>query len=618
MTFDRGETIFSQGEPGDTMFLIQSGAVEISQFRNGQKTVLALLEYGDFFGEMALIDKHPRSATATAITRCCLLPFTRTSLMDRIRYDPGVVIHLLTTLTQRIAYTNRFLKTMFESDEDLRLALQDMQEGYAVAMQTPEDGNDTSAARGSAFETPVSTPASSEELRPLMDYRINREECVRFDTGDFICLEGEPGDSMFIIADGEVEISQGSGDDRFILARLYPGDFFGEMAIITDQPRTANAVSTRPSLLLPLQKDDFLVRIKTEPELALYILQGMIIRLRTMLTAVSDPKKTLSVAARNLFPPFTKRRRIRTSLVSLSTCGGCSAILLENQEELIRLLEKVKISYCPMLIDREEISEADVAIVDGVIRVKEDEEKVVEARNKSRYLIAWGTCAVFGGIPAFANHYELEDLIEESYGEAKDPFSYYLSGSRGIDWRTYQENHKELKLMRKAGKIDDFVCVDYYLPGCPPNVSLLNELVSELTGGKIKLKPRPIVCTECSRKHLKTAVKHIWVSPRPEWEAAHCFTSRGSICMGFVTKGGCGAICPRAGLACWGCRGPSEAALKRMEGGDSFEDYMVSSFLSRNPGMEDEIKSVLRIFRKHGSNSLKFSQNFIKHLSRIR
>ena len=168
-----------------------------------------------------------------------------------------------------------------------------------------------------------------------------------------------------------------------------------------------------------------------------------------------------------------------------------------------------------MLIDKAEIGDVEVALVDGTVRVKEDEEKLIEARRKSRYLLAWGTCAAFGGIPAFANQYELEDLIKESFGQTKDAFAYYLSGTRGIDWATYQEQENELRLLRRASKLDEFVRVDYYLPGCPPRVDILVQFLNELKGEGEVSKPKTIVCSECSRKHVKIPTEHFWISPRP-------------------------------------------------------------------------------------------------------
>lgn len=616
---NKGEVIFSQGDQGDTMYIIQSGTVEISQDKNGKKVVLALLEKGDFFGEMALIDKHLRSATATAISRSRLLAFTRMSIMERIRQDPGVVLHLLTTLCHRITQTNHRLLTMVQGDEVLRSFV----ESKGKILPEPAE-TDVGFGPSSVAETPSQSSADAQSAdqqeipKHTVELNIDREYCITVENGRAIFHQGDPGNSMFVIVEGGVEISQGPEDDRNVIAQLGPDDFFGETAIITDQPRTAHAYASGTAFLYAIPKDNFLEQIRTKPELALYILQGLIIRLRGLLSAMSDPTKAVATAVQAFPRPLKKKSLISTALVSLSTCGGCAAVLLEDQEELTRLLEKVHISYCPMLIDKEELGEVDVAVVDGVVRVKEDEEKIREVRHKCRYLVAWGTCAALGGIPAYANQYELEELLEESYGHAKDPFAYYLSGSRGVDRATYQEQEKELQLLRRARKLDDFVRVDYYVPGCPPNAGLLNLLVSELRGDGQAEKPKSIVCGECSRKHVKTTVEHFSMFPRPDWEVQHCFTSLGSACLGFMTKGGCGAVCPRGGLPCWGCRGPSEAAFKKMDEGSSFEEFMVDAFIGRHRHLEDQIRLVMKLFRKHANSPAQFSRHSTNDRSRIR
>ena len=594
ITYRKGDVIFSEGDMGDTMYIIQSGVVEISHIKDGNRNVLAILEKGNFFGEMALIDSRTRSATATSISRSRLLLLTRDTLMERVRQDPGVVIHLLNTLCKRLAETNLALRNKVLGDEQLRFALESRRR-----------------------KSPPSVVADNTQLKTTYVFG-EKKECILIEPGRVIFRQGDTGHSMYIIAEGEVEISQGEDVEKYVLATLGPGDFFGEMSLITNQPRSADATTVKQSLILPIKNNEFLSRIKAEPELAIYILQGLIIRLRIMLSALSDPKKSMDIMLRNIVPPFRKRSPVKTAIISLSTCGGCSAVLLENPDELSKLLEKVNISYCPMLIDSEEIGEVDIAIVDGTVRVKEDEEKLIEARHKSKYLVAWGTCATFGGIPAFANEYELEDLIHESYGEAKDTFSYYLSGTRGIDWSTYQKQENELKLMRRARKADDFVQINYYLPGCPPRVGLLSNLVDELRGEGQTEKTKAIVCAECSRKTLKTNIDYFWVYPRPEWDITHCLTSCGSICMGFITKGGCGAVCPQGGLPCWGCRGPSETAFKKIDQGSSYEEVMLQSLISRHRQAEEQIKTVMKIYRKQCNSSLKFNRYFPNDRSRIR
>jgi CRP-like cAMP-binding protein len=92
-TIAKGRIIFRQGDPGDEMYIIQSGAVEVSKIRQGRKIILTLLEKGDFFGEVALIDSKPRSATVTALTRTRLLVATQ--------FNNAFINLLITDLAQR-------------------------------------------------------------------------------------------------------------------------------------------------------------------------------------------------------------------------------------------------------------------------------------------------------------------------------------------------------------------------------------------------------------------------------------------------------------------------------------------------------------------------------------
>lgn len=619
MRCEKGTVIFREGEDGETMYIIQSGAVEISRDKRGEKAVLAILEEGDFFGEMALVDRHVRSATATAVSPCRLLACTRSSIMERIRRDPGVVMHLLSTLCRRIADTNRRILSLVRGNETLRAFV--ASKGAPLPIAEGDEGDSDSSVAAPDIFAPSTRDTHAAFPSPLpmrtIDLGIPRELCIRVDEGSPIFHRGDPGNAMFITIEGGVEISQGPADDRSVIALLSPGEFFGETALVTDQPRTAHAYATETTSLYVIPKDNFSEQLETKPELGLYILQGLIIRLRGLLSFLDDPTKSVSII-RSLPPPLRKESRIKTAIVSLSTCGGCAAILLENREKLSALLTHIDISYCPMLIDAEVLGEVDLAVVDGVVRVKEDEEKVREVRHKSTYLVAWGTCAAFGGIPAYANQQELEEIVEESYGQAKDPFAYYLSGSRGVDMSTYQELEGALQLLRRARKLDDFVRVDCYIPGCPPAAGLLDQLVAELRGEEQTGRPKSIVCGECSRKPVKSTAENFWMFPRPDWDVRHCFTSFGSACLGFITKGGCGAVCPRGGLPCWGCRGPSETVLKRMEEGLSFDECMVGGFVSRHRHIEDQITFVMKLFRKHANSPTRFNRYVTNDRTRIR
>jgi F420-non-reducing hydrogenase small subunit len=297
-------------------------------------------------------------------------------------------------------------------------------------------------------------------------------------------------------------------------------------------------------------------------------------------------------------------------VVPLSSCGGCSAALLNDQQELGKLLEKVNITYCPMLLDECELSAVDVILAEGVARVKEDEEKLIEARQKCRYLVAWGTCATFGGIPAMANRFELEDLLQESYGESLDAFSYYLSGTKGVQKSLYQA--KEFGLLRLAHPVDHVVRTDYYLPGCPPPMGVLIPWIADLMGEPMKPAPA-VICAECGRKPKRPEAKtENWPDP------STCFLSQGIVCFGSITKGGCGATCTRGGLPCWGCRGPASAIVKKVKEGETYNEIMLKILRQRSQMEEEQLQPIIRLFSTQANNALNFPYLIRNDLARIK
>jgi len=607
--YENGELIFRQDEPGESMYVIQSGTVEISQQREEGREVLALLEKGEMFGELALLRKGPRTATARAAGQTRLLSLTSRTLQDRVRQDPGVALHILRGLTHKIYRADQRIRQIVEEDEEVREALATHEERASTA-----DGGQTPGAGetdvGHRDEASIDALSFSELAKTW-----TVEESSRWvEPGGQIFTEGEEADAMYIILEGMAEISRGTGDARQVLGRLSSGSFLGELALISDTPRSATATAASRARLMTIGRADFLDRIAAKPEIALFIIQSLIGRLRSKEDSLADPGSTIEVIRQSWRPVLRKTEPVRVAIVSLSTCAGCSAVLLDDKV-LAETMKHVDIVYCPMLMDQTEMVEADIALIDGAVRLKEDAEKLEEARAKCRVVVAWGTCASFGGVPAEANRYDLEDLIERTYGQTEDTFAHYLSGRGGVERGTYQDGH--VALMRQAYKLDDFVRVDYYVSGCPPHADHLLQLVGELTGSEFQ-KAKPSVCAECGRRLCKTAeVTSLRSFPVSDVEET-CFHSQGVMCAGFMTKGGCGAECTRSGVPCWGCRGPAKSTLGKMEKGDSFEEIM-SAGLSKRCRMDaGETRPRVKQLRRRGHSLFDFDQNASNHLRRIR
>ena len=616
--YEKGEIVCRQGDPGDEMYIIQSGAVEVSSRRDGRKVVLTILEKEDFFGEMALLDRSPRSATVETITRSRLLSLSRRIFLEKIAYTPDIVLYVLKALTRRIDRMTGQIRAMIDGDAELRRLM--------ITVDRPGGNSDHSCLpeKGSArfeAEKPSETSESEGEKRSLAAQfssalKFVSEPPEEADPGRVIFEQGDDGSRMYFIEQGTVEIYQATHSGNLCLALLGEGDFFGEMSLIAGGPRSASAKAHSTVRLRSISREDILTGIRSDPETGLLFLRILIDRLRVITRALEEPHRSLNTLRQAVLPKFKASDTISIGFSSLSSCGGCAALLVRNPDDLGRITDKVRVRYCPMLMDQEQILETDIAVVDGAVRTREDEEKLNEVRRKSRFLVAWGTCAVFGGLPALANAFELEELIEETYGQTNDPFSYYLKGTIPAAGR--HDFGIEEHLLRKVRKLSDVVRVDFHLPGCPPMTHLLENLLQELKGELLFAGNRQIVCSECPRKFKNAPAAPIGVFPTENGSESACLLSLGTLCMGFFTRGGCKAACTAGGLPCWGCRGPSDSVIKKIGAGETIEEVMLSALARRLKKSESEIKMSLHTLRSKSASALGFSEHFIKDASRIR
>jgi CRP-like cAMP-binding protein len=121
--FSAGQIIFHHGDPGGLLYLIRKGKVKITYSTpEGQEALLAILGIDDFFGELALLDEAPRSATAEAIEATETLTLHREDFIRFIRNNPDFSLHVLQTLTQRIRNLNNQISDIFFLDLPARLA----------------------------------------------------------------------------------------------------------------------------------------------------------------------------------------------------------------------------------------------------------------------------------------------------------------------------------------------------------------------------------------------------------------------------------------------------------------------------------------------------------------
>lgn len=115
-----GEILFREGDPGDKMYLIKSGKIKIIKGGGDVEKTLAYLKEGDFFGEMAIIDESPRSATAVAAEESRLVIIDREAFRNQVKKSP-LIEYILETLTRRLRATDEQIKFLLIKNEEKRL-----------------------------------------------------------------------------------------------------------------------------------------------------------------------------------------------------------------------------------------------------------------------------------------------------------------------------------------------------------------------------------------------------------------------------------------------------------------------------------------------------------------
>ncbi|MGB5546002.1 MAG: Crp/Fnr family transcriptional regulator [Polyangiales bacterium] len=119
-----GTTVFRQGDPGGSMYVIRAGKVRVLKESRGKKRVVTTLGPGDFFGEMAVVTGRPRTATAEVLEEAELLKVPADKLQEMVAKSGEVAIRLIRHLADRIENANRFIDLLLEDDTTARVILE--------------------------------------------------------------------------------------------------------------------------------------------------------------------------------------------------------------------------------------------------------------------------------------------------------------------------------------------------------------------------------------------------------------------------------------------------------------------------------------------------------------
>jgi len=262
----------------------------------------------------------------------------------------------------------------------------------------------------------------------------------------------------------------------------------------------------------------------------------------------------------------------------LNACSGCEISILNIGDPLVDLLPQLNFVHITPLIDHKlhgqlgektemDVPESVVSIVTGGVRTEEQKHELQEIRKKTKFLIALGTCACHGGIPAQANMFKNEEVFEKVFRQ-----------SPSTEPSPDPQDPNVPKWTPTCAALDEVVKVDISVPGCPPHPDWIVDAITALLQGKTSWSlPERSVCDTCpvirEKKSgggpVKRWLENMPFNPEEGLEKMRCINEVGYLCQGPVTLAGCAGKtgvprCIQGRTPCRGCFGPIRKGAQPM------------------------------------------------------
>jgi F420-non-reducing hydrogenase small subunit len=269
--------------------------------------------------------------------------------------------------------------------------------------------------------------------------------------------------------------------------------------------------------------------------------------------------------------PTTATPKVKPKLAIYwgAACGGCDIAILNIGDKILDVDAAFDIALWPCAADfkYEDVRNypdgyIDLCLYNGAIRNSENEEMAHLLRQKSKVLVAFGSCAHEGCIPALSNLTTAEATLDMAFRD--NPTIDNPKDIRPQQITKVPEGELEIPVFYNTVKaLNQVTQVDYIVPGCPPEPpQIWSVLEAIVTGAPLPPPGNTIVgagtlavCAECHMERHEKTIERFYrpyeITPEPDL----CLLEQGIMCLGIATRSGCGALCPQVNMGCRGCYG---------------------------------------------------------------
>ena len=255
-SFYKGEVIVKEGDIGDSFFRLIEGKASVYADWDKKDTEpfrIALLETGEYFGEMAIIEAYPRNATIVAVGNVRVIEIPKDDLTTYFRDNPDQILVLMKHLGNRI-------KAMTNDYNEAKVLLKEVRDAEASKKKSLFSRIKKHVDMYESSKDTIAPPPSAEAIAGVFETITDEGsgDIRGCDTNTIIYEEGTTDNCMFILRNGAVGMYD---KNRDLISELKPVSLFGEMGMLTGDPREATAVAETDDTYVEVITPDYLEAI---------------------------------------------------------------------------------------------------------------------------------------------------------------------------------------------------------------------------------------------------------------------------------------------------------------------------------------------------------------------
>lgn len=399
MQYSKGSVVYFEGDKDDRIFVLQKGTIILStiDIETGKESAEVVKE-GEFFGVKSALGHFPREETVRVVTDTQAVAMTVPEFEKLFSSNKAIILKMLKVFSGQLRTIHHKIKSILNSNEasaedgmlDVAQSFFDDQ-NYVTTFDLckhyltrfPNNPNRNALAKimaeakrrnemqkRRAFKVdPLASTSSVEADSSLKMFQLPAFERFqkKYEPGEVIIAEFEPGDCFYLIQSGHVQLVKTVNGTNKNLDILGPSEFFGEMAILENTPRSATCVAAEKVEALEFNKANFELLITNNPQIALILLKMFckriydqkrrlrILTIADITARIGDVFLMLDETQPQQTPPANNQRRFNVTIPDIAHWAGLS--IEETQDEIGRFVEKHRIEVLDTYVIVKNINE---------------------------------------------------------------------------------------------------------------------------------------------------------------------------------------------------------------------------------------------------------------------